>query len=447
MSDNADLFDAGTVKGGGVGAPEQGGASAERTGAPRVVTADRGQLAWRTCDLESLLPAEHRARLIWSVVEKLDLSKFYEPIAARENEPGRPAIDPKILVALWLYATSEGVGSAREVARLCGAHDAYRWICGGVSVNHHTLSDFRVGHGAALDDLMTQVLAVLMHGGLVTLERVAQDGMRVRASAGAASFRREPSLKACLEVARTQVEEAKRQADEPDTQRTARERAAAERAAREREERVTHALAELPKARAAKSGTKEKEQARVSTTDPEARVMKMGDGGYRPAYNAQFATDTSSRVIVGVGVTNSGSDMGQADPMRADIERRTGEPPKELLLDGGFVKKESIEDAATAGTTVYAPVPKPRMQGIDPHQPKDGDSPAVAGWRQRMGTAEAKEIYKQRAATAETVNADLRRWRGLDRFLVRGKGKVFSVILWSAITYNVMRWIGAGMGG
>jgi transposase len=399
------------VKGEGVGAPEQGGSQPERAGAPRVVTADRGQLAWRTCDLESLLPAEHRARLIWLAVEKLDLTKFYEPIAARENEPGRPAIDPKILVALWLYATSEGVGSARELARLCGAHDAYRWICGGVSVNHHTLSDFRVGHAAALDDLMTQVLAVLLHGGLVTLERVAQDGMRVRASAGAASFRREKGLQGCLEAARRQVEEAKRQADEPDTQRSARERAAAERAAREREERVTRALAELPKVQAAKSGTKGREQARVSTTDPEARVMKMGDGGYRPAYNAQFATDTSSRVIVGVGVTNSGSDMGQADPLRADIERRTGEAAKELLLDGGFVKKESIEDASTAGTT------------------------------------EAKEIYKQRAATAETVNADLRRWRGLDRFLVRGKGKVFSVILWSAITYNVMRWIGAGMGG
>jgi transposase len=447
MSDNANLFDAGTVQGGGGGAAQEPGSPVERTGAPRVVTADRGQLAWRTCDLESLLPAEHRARLIWSAVEKLDLTKFYEPIAARENEPGRPAIDPKILVALWLYATSEGVGSAREVARLCGAHDAYRWICGGVSVNHHTLSDFRVGHAEALDDLMTQVLAVLMHGGLVTLERVAQDGMRVRASAGAASFRREPTLKACLDAARKQVEEGKRQADEPDTQRTARERAAAERAAREREERVTHALAELPKARAAKSGTKEKEQARVSTTDPEARVMKMGDGGYRPAYNAQFATDTASRVIVGAGVTNSGSDMGQTDPMRAEIERRTGGQPKELLIDGGFVKKESIEDASSAGTTVYAPVPKPRVDGIDPHQPKPGDSAAVAEWRQRMATPEAKDIYKQRAATAETVNADLRTWRGLDRFLVRGSGKVLNVILWSAITYNVMRWIGAGLSG
>jgi hypothetical protein len=243
------------------------------------------------------------------------------------------------------------------------------------------------------------------------------------------------------------VEEAKRQADEPDTQRSARERAAVERAAREREERVTRALAELPKARAAKNKAKDKEQARVSTTDPEARVMKMGDGGFRPAYNAQFATDTTSRVIVGVGVTNSGSDMGQADPMRAEIERRTGGQPKDLLIDGGFAKLESIEDASAVGTTVYAPVPKPRKEGIDPHQPKEGDTPAVAEWRQRMGTAEAKEIYRQRAATAETVNADLRTWRGLDRFLVRGSGKVLNVILWSAITYNVMRWIGAGLSG
>jgi len=146
---------------------------------------------------------------------------------------------------------------------------------------------------------------------------------------------------------------------------------------------VIRALAELPKARAAKNKAKDKEQARVSTTDPEARVMKMGDGGFRPAYNAQFATDTTSRVIVGVGVTNSGSDMGQADPLRAEIERRTGGQPKDLLIDGGFAKLERIEDASAAGTTVYAPVPKPRKEGIDPHKPKEGDTPAVAEWRQR----------------------------------------------------------------
>jgi len=412
---------------------------------PRVLEADRRQLFWQPRDLEGLLAADHRARAMWNFVEKLDLRSFYDSIKARGSEPGHPAIDPKILLVLWLYATSEGVGSGRELARQCESHDAYRWICGGVTVNHHTLSDFRVAHGKKLDELMIQILAVLMKQGLVELTRVAQDGMRVRASAGAASFRREPSLQAYLQEARQQVEEVKRQAEQPDTQQSTRERAATERAAREREERVARALAELSKVRAAKPTEKEKAEARASTTDAEARVMKMGDGGFRPAYNVQLATDTESRVIVGVRVTNAGGDQGQIDPMLADIERRTGNKPDEYLVDGGFVKLDSIDEASAAGVTVYMPVPAPRKEKVDPHQPKEGDSQAVAAWRQRMATDEAKEIYKQRAATAETVNADLRHWRGLDKLNVRGSDKVLSVALWAAITYNLMRCIALGV--
>src|SRR5437867_9735483 len=195
---------------------EEAGAEGNRAnGTPGLVTADRRQRQLRPLGLESLLPPEHRARAVWAVVEQLDLSAFYDAIVARGSEPGRPAIDPQILVALWLYATSEGVGSARELARLCEAHDAYRWLCGGVAVNHHTLSDFRVGHEAALDELMTQVLAVMLHRGLVRLERVAQDGTRVRASAGASSFRREKSLRAWLEAAQAQVVRVKQEAEHP----------------------------------------------------------------------------------------------------------------------------------------------------------------------------------------------------------------------------------------
>jgi transposase len=422
----------------------RGDVPAEAAGDPRLQRPERFQMEWRPMHLDALLAPDHRARLIWAAVERLDLGRFYASIQARGSSPGRPAIDPKILVALWLYATSEGVGSARELDRLCEAHDAYRWICGGVSVNYHTLSDFRVGHGQALDELMTQVLAVLMHGGLVKLERVAQDGMKVRASAGAASFRREGSLQKCLAAAREQVEYVKTQADSPDPGRGARERAAAERAAREREERVTRALAELPKVRATKEKAEAKENARVSTTDPEARVMKMADGGYRPAYNVQLATDTHSRVIVGVSLTNAGNDMGQTDPMLEEIERRGEKKPEELLVDGGFVRLESIQKAAEQGVRIYAPLQRPRSAEIDPHQPKPGDTPGVAAWRQRMGTEEGKAIYKERAATAETVNADLRVWRGLDRLGVRGEGKVLCVALWAAIAYNVMRWTATG---
>lgn len=259
--------------------------------------------------------------------------------------------------------------------------------------------------------------------------------MRIRASAGTASFRREKTLKECLKEAREQVEEVARQAD--DAEEPTRQQASRKRAAEERCKRVEAALAALPGIQE----TKSEGEARVSTTDPEARVMKMGDGGFRPAYNAQFATDVKTRVIVGVRVTNIGSDMSQMTPMLANIQERTGRTPKDLLVDGGYAKKSSIEEAARQGVKVYAPVQKPHQEGVDPHQPKPNDSPLIAEWRQRMGTEEAKEIYKDRAATAETTNADLKTNRGLDRLTVRGLPKVECVILWAALTYNILKLI------
>ncbi len=422
-------------------ADEAGVEGSGARGAPRIVTANRAQLQLRPQDLESLLPADHRARALWMVVDRLDLSRFYAAIQARGSDPGRPAIDPKVLVALWLYATSEGVGSARELARLCERHDAYRWLCGGVRVNHHTLSDVRVEHGAALDALLTQVLGVMLHQGLVRLERVTQDGMRVRASAGAASFRREATLRRCVEAAREQVAAVKEAGERPADPRTARQQAAVARAAREREKRVTRALAELPAARDAKREDAAKAKARVSMTDPDARVMKMADGGYRPAYNVQLATAVEGRVIVGVQVTNAGTDLAQLTPMRAAVEQRTGQQPREYLVDGGFVQLESIAAAAADGVTVYAPVRKPPRADIDPHVAKPTDAPAVAAWRVRMGTEDAKTIYKDRAAVAETVNADLRAHRGLNRLPVRGLAKVQCIAVWAALTYNVLRWL------
>src|SRR3990170_4767713 len=237
----------------------------EGRGRPRLQRPDRDQIELRPSDLESLLPPDHRARLVWAFVEGLDLSALYVGIKAIEGHAGRPPIDPAILMALWLYATLEGVGSARALERQCAEHDAYRWLCGGVAVNYHTLADFRVDHADVLDGLLTASVAALIVEGHVTLAGVAQDGMRVRASAGAASSRR---------VA-----------------------AARERAATERAERVRAALAALPELEAAKRRSapagKPPRAARASLTDPEARVMKMADGGYRPAYNAGLATDTA----------------------------------------------------------------------------------------------------------------------------------------------------------
>ena len=405
---------------------------------PRFATANRAQIELQPCDLEALLPLGHAARLVWRFVEGLDLSQFYATIRAYEGGAGRTPIDPKILVALWLYATIDGVGSAREVDRLCYRHDAYRWLRGGVSVNHHTLADFRVAHQAALDDLLTQSIATLRHGGIVTLARVAQDGTRVRGSAGAGSFRREGTLQACLTDARKQVERTAKQADAAVNTRTA---AAQQRAAAERLARVEEALAQLPAVAAikAKQGQKATGEPRVSTTDPDARVMKMADGGFRPAYNVHLATDVDSRVILGVRTLNSGSDQAQLGPMLDALQQRLGRLPDAQLLDGGFVTKAEITAAAARDVTVYAPpmTRHPRTRTLD--QPVPGDSPEVAAWRARMATEEAKTIYRARGATAEWVNADARTHRTLARPLVRGLTKVQTWALWAALAHNMMR--------
>jgi transposase len=426
---------------------------------PRIVEADRRQLRWQTVDLESTLAADHRARVVWAAVERLDLSQYYAVIAARGSTAGRPAIDPKILLALWLYATNEGVGSARQLSRLCERDDAYRWICGGVTPNHHTLSDFRVAHEEKLDDLLSQLLAALTSKGLLKLRRVAQDGMRVRASAGAASFRRGSKLSSHLAAAQEQVAALKQELAESAGASTAREKAAAERAAREREERLRKALAELPKvervwernrrraskARRRKGSNGKGDEPRVSTTDADARVMKMGDGGYRPAYNLQFATDTEARVVVGVAVTNAGTDSGQMVPMADQIEQRTEKRPEQYLVDGGYASLAAIDEMERRRIAVYAPVPAPRREGADAHERKRDDTDLTMQWRTRMATDDAKAIYKERASTAETVNGDFRMWRGLRQLTVRGQTKVLSVTLLMVLAHNIMR--AAAIGG
>ena len=258
-------------------------------------------------------------------------------------------------MALWLYATLEGAGSARALARLCERHDAYRWICGGVSVNYHSLADFRVEHGGLLDDLLTQSAASLMAEEVVDMQRVSQDGVRVRASAGAASFRRKKTLEQCMKEAEEQVEALRKELDEDPGATSRRQKGARERAADERKKRVTKALAHIPEVETKKKA-KDKLKARVSTTDPEARVMKMADGGFRPAYNGQFAVDTKTQVLVGVDVSNSGSDQDKMPPMVEQLEKRYGKLPDEILVDGGFASHHAIEEVSKGekGCTVYS---------------------------------------------------------------------------------------------
>lgn len=432
-------------------------------GTPRVQCADRRQavVSWDT--LDERLAEDHQARLVWAYVEAADLALLYEKIKAVEGWAGRRPIDPKILLALWLYATLDGVGSAREIDRLCGQHDAYRWICGGVSVNYHSISDFRTDHVEFLDQLLSDSVAALMQEGLVTLNRVAQDGVRVRASAGADSYRRRPTLEECQAEAEEQVRKLREELDAAPGAVSKRQQAARVRAARERSERLERALAqmqELEKKRQAqakqepaaedrpkddqdkdkedKGKKKEPSPPRVSTTDPESPVMKMGDGGFRPAFNLEFATDTGAQIITGVDAVASGSDQGQMVPMVQQHEDRYDRKPGEMLVDGGFAKKADIEQASSDGVTVYAPVQKPRKAEQDRYARRPGDSDSIAEWRKRMGTEEGKTIYKERAATAECVNA-LARNRGLQQFLVRGLEKVKAVALMFALAHNLVR--------
>lgn len=416
----------------------------------RVKRPERKQIEWMSASLDQLIPADHRVRIVWCYVDSLDFTPLYHQIHAVEGQPGRDATDPKILMALWMFAMIEGVSSARQLDRLSKRDLAYMWICGGVGVNYHMLSDFYTGHREFLDRLLTDTIATLMHQGLVTLETVAQDGMRVRANAGSKSFRREQTLEECRKLAGEHVQKLRDESDNDSNGGSgdARRNAARERAAREREERVQQALEELAKLQEQKEQQRKGSgvTARCSTTDPQARTMKMSDGGFRPAYNVQFATDGNARVIVSVGVTNSGSDRGQMQPMQEDVEQRYGKTPEQYLVDGGFATKEDITALERSGSQVFAPVQREeqmRDKGQDPYARRSGDTEEMFGFRQRMATDPAKETFRRRPSIAEFPNAECRN-RGLNQFRVRGLEKVKVVTLWYALTFNFLRMIHLG---
>lgn len=426
----------------------RGRVAQQTAAAARMRLPDRSQVTVHYGTLEELLPEDHPARIIWQVVCRLDLSGFQEAIGSREDSAGRPANDVRVMVGLWLWAAVQGVGSGRELAQLCQDHVAYRWMCGGLSVNYHTLNDFRTGHQTALDQLFTQVLGRLMHQGLVSITRITQDGMRVRASAGSGSFKRRQTLEKCLQEAGQHVRELKAQQEALAVEARSRRAAAQEFAVRDRLERVQGALEALSQVEAAKSKQTNKKKreaaARASITDPDARKMKMPNGGFNAAYNVQLASDPKSRAIVGVQVSQSGGDAPLSEPMRQQVQKRAAQSGqeqakvREQLLDGGYVNLDVIDRADEAGVRLYMPVPEPNKEGIDRFMPRQDDSVAVAQWRERMASEAAAAIYRQRASTSETINGDLRTYRGLERFLVRGLMKVTCVALWSALAYNLM---------
>ena len=413
----------------------------------RVVRPVRNQIRFLMQDLDATLPEDHQARAIWEFLDRLDLSVFYASIQAVEGGLGRPASDPQVLLAIWVYGIVEGVGSSRKLDRLCREHDAFRWLCGEVPVDYHLLSDFRVEHQEALNELLTQIVATLMSENLVTLKEVAQDSVRVRASAGRGSFRRKVRLEECLEAAQARVEGLAQEREHPEPGVTHRERAARERVAQVRGARVEEALRQLPEVPAVKERQKrhagkkraaEVTEARVSTTDPDARVMKMPGGDFRPAYNVQFATDVDSQAIVGVEVINRGTDQGEGLVMEEQVAQRTGQHPGAYLLDGGFVDLKDIEALEGRGVRVYAP-PKKREKGQKVTR-KPGAKPGVTAWRERMETEEGQAIYRHRASTAECVNAQFRVKYGVQRFTMRGGTNVTCIALFLAVTHNLLRW-------
>jgi transposase len=426
------------------GLPEMAPSAVQRGGGrPRMREPERRQVELRSVDLDGLLSLDHAARVIWRYVEQLDLSALEEAIEAREHTPGQAPASPRLLLALWLYATSQGVGSARALERLCTSHDAYRWLCGGVSVNYHGLADFRSGHGELLDQLLTHNIATLSAAGVIELAEVVEDGVRVRASAGAASLRRGKSLHKHLKKARRLVERLKREVDEDPDASNRRIKAATERAAREREERVTAALGKLAeieaeRERRAKTNKKQvakQKEPRVSTTDPQARVMKMADGGFRPAYNCQLGTVADGQIVVDVGVDTTGSDRGLLRPTLERLGARYQRMPRRQLVDGGFHKNDDTEWAASEGVLVYGPATQSKHNS-DPYAPRPEDGPGVAAWRRRMRSPHGKGVYKRRSMH-ECINARFRQW-GLRQFTVRGIHKVKTALLWFALANNIL---------
>jgi transposase len=412
-------------------------------GAPRLREPERDQIELRAVDIESLIGQDHPVRVIWAYVEGLDLSELEDRIKARENRPGHPAISPRLLVALWLYATSEGVGSARALERLCESHDVYRWLCGGVSVNYHTLADFRVGCTDLLDRLLAEHLAALAKAGLVDLDTLAQDGVRIRANAGAASFRRAARLDRHLSMAEAVVDQLKGEVGTDPDASNQRIKAARERAARERSERVKAAQAALEeikrqrqKREKERSNGKKPKEPRASTTDAQARVMKMADGGFRPGYNVQVVSAAGEQIVMTVNVSSSGSDRGLMRPMMEQSQALTGHLPEGYLVDGGFGSAEDIEWAHDKGVEVYCP-PTQSKHGSDPYLPKRGDGPGVLAWRARMASEAGKAQYKSRSI-CECIHARWRNW-DLRQLPVRGFEKVRAVILWYALANNILQ--------
>jgi transposase len=425
------------------GLPEQAVPAGPGRGMPRLRQPERCQPGWQIVAIDDLVARDHPVRAVWAFVGTLDLRGLHDAVKAREGVPGQAPPAPELMLALWLWATVDGVGSARQLDKLCGEHLAYRWLCGGVSMNYHTLADFRTAHSDVLERLLADGVAALVAEGLVALDVLAQDGVRVRAAAGSGSFRRRPRLEEFAAAAKARVARLRAELDSDPAAGSRRRQAAQQRAAREREERIKAALdrmseLEAERARREKTNTSQtakQKEPRASTTDAQARSIKMADGGFRPAYNLQIVSAPASQVIVAVDIDSTGSDRGLA---RRGLEQLAadGIKPADYLVDGGFAKNEDIEWADASGVKLWCPAARNKHR-TERYAARAKDSPGVADWRRRMASERGILLYKERCK-AECPNAAARRM-GLTRLLVRGKDKARTVLLWFALAHNMMR--------
>jgi transposase len=447
--------------------PEQVAAKQEAVpGAPRMWEPERDTIELRAASLDSLIGADHPARLIWAYVSRLDLRELETRIKAREGVAGHPAIAPRLLLALWLYATSEGVVSARLLSRLCERDDVYRWLCGGVGVNHRTLGEFRVDHGELLNRLLAESVTALAAEGLIDLDMLAQDGVRVRAAAGASSFRRLVRLEEQIAAVKALLAELAKEVDSDPTANEDRLRKRRAQRAAERLSRLEAAVAKVAEIEAQQSkkqssskppaapeppppscgahggpsepedGKPRRKAVRASTTDPDARVIKMPDGGFRPAYNMQIASVAGEQIVVAVAVSTSSSDRGLARPMLEKIEATYGELPNQHLVDGGFSKNDDIEWAHGVEVAMLCP-PIMNKHNTNPFAPRDDDGPGISEWRKRMQSEAGKATYRKRSIH-ECINARFREY-GLVQLTVRGRAKALVVLTWHALVNNIFQ--------
>lgn len=419
----------------------------------RFIRADRQQTRWDFVDLEGLLPSDHRARIVMSFVEGLDLSALYDAIKARAGEPGRPPPDPAVLMSLWLYATIEGVGSARQLERLTQSDLAYRWIAGEVPLNYHGLSDFRVAHVQVLDRLLTESVTALIKAGVISLDEIAVDGTKVRANASRGSFKTAGKLARIEAAVERRLAELRAEIESDPKASSQRRLAAKERAAREVKERADRARAALDKVRAerqdrakrhAKDEAEKKSEPSASLSDAEARNMRFADGAVRPGFNAQLAATPKEGIIVSVEMTDRRNDAGLAVPMVDDIVRRYGKAPANLLVDTHYATSDDIVALASRErdpVTVFAPLPSER-DDVKPEtlakraKNRATEPESLKAWRSRMGTSAGQEVYRDRKLI-ERINAHLKN-HGFGFLPVRGLIKAKAVALWHALANNLM---------